>query len=237
MASTQEILATARFEGRLTLTEEESKNLIREAGLPTTELRSASSVQEAVAAADELGYPVVLKILSTDISHKTDVGGVVLNLGDAAAVSQAYNTIVETVAQKQPGASVQGVSVQPMAAPGVEVVIGMYKDAPFGPVLMFGLGGILIEVLRDVSFRLVPLIARDAQEMIREIKGFPVLNGFRGQPPVDQDALQRMLLQVSSFVEAHPEIAEIDMNPILVSSDGAIAVDARVVLEQQVDGG
>ena len=120
-----------------------------------------------------------------------------------------------------------------MAKPGVEVIIGMSKDAQFGPVLMFGLGGILVEILKDVSFRIVPLVRRDAREMIREIKGYPVLEGYRGKEPANVTALEDMLLKVSDFVEKNPEIKELDLNPVFASKDGAVAVDARVVLEEE----
>jgi acyl-CoA synthetase (NDP forming) len=132
-----------------------------------------------------------------------------------------------------PEAKIQGASVQKMARPGVEVIVGMSKDAQFGPVLMFGLGGILVEILKDVSFRIVPLVKRDATEMIKEIKGYPLLEGYRGQEPVDVTNLEDMVLKVSDFVEKHPEIKELDLNPIFAYKDGAVAVDARVVLEDE----
>ena len=131
-----------------------------------------------------------------------------------------------------PEARIQGVSVQKMARPGVEVIIGMSKDDQFGPVLMFGLGGILVEVLKDVSFRIVPLAKRDAAEMVREIKGYPLLEGYRGQEAVDISYLEELLLKVSDFVEQNPEVKELDLNPIFAYSDGAVAVDARVILEE-----
>ncbi len=135
------------------------------------------------------------------------------------------------VKKKEPKARIHGVSVQPMAKPGVEVIIGMTKDAQFGPVLMFGLGGILVEILKDVSFRIVPLEKKDAREMIRDIKGYPVLEGYRGQPPSDVAALENMIIKVSAFVEKTPEIKELDLNPVFAYNKGAVAVDARVVLE------
>jgi len=138
----------------------------------------------------------------------------------------------QSVATQAPGARVDGIIVQPTAAPGVEVIIGMSKDATFGPVLMFGLGGILVEVLKDVTFRIVPLQKRDAAEMIRDIQGFPLLDGYRGAPPADLEALQDILLRLSAFVVATPEVQEIDLNPIYAYAQGALAVDARVVLEE-----
>ena len=135
-----------------------------------------------------------------------------------------------TISRNHPQAMIEGVSVQKMARPGVEVIIGMSKDAQFGPVLMFGLGGVLVEILKDVSFRIVPLAKRDAREMIKEIKGYPLLEGYRGQEPVDVANLEELIFMVSSFVEQNPEVAELDLNPIFAYSDGAVAVDARVIL-------
>ena len=183
-------------------------------------------------AADAIGYPVVLKIASPDIVHKSDVGGVQLHLQDREAVRQACRAMQQSVAAHAPAARIDGIIVQPMAAPGVEVIVGMSKDATFGPVLMFGLGGVLVEVLKDVTFRIVPLSQRDAREMIHDIQGFPVLAGHRGAAPADLEALQHILLTLSAFVESTPEVKEIDLNPIYAYAQGALAVDARVVLEE-----
>ena len=139
---------------------------------------------------------------------------------------------MSAVQEAAPNASVDGVSVQQMAKPGTEVIIGTTTDPQFGPVLAFGLGGIMVEVLKDVAFRIVPLEKRDANQIVREIKGYPVLEGIRGQSPADIDALEEMILQVSAFAEQHPEIAELDLNPVFAYPDGAIAVDARVVLAE-----
>jgi len=224
------IIDKAKAEGRTLLSEIESKNILEEAGIPTTHARLAGSAKEAAAVAGEIGFPVVLKIMSRDISHKSDVGGVKLNLGTAEEVEAAYNEIVAAAKKAQPDAAIDGVSVQKMARPSIEVIMGMTQDAQFGPVLMFGLGGIFVEVLKDVSFRLVPITPRDARQMIQEIKGRPLLEGYRGQEPADVEALEKLLLKLSAFVEAHPEIAELDLNPIFAYKDGALAVDARIVL-------
>jgi acyl-CoA synthetase (NDP forming) len=225
------VVETARKEGRNLLTEIEAKQLLKQAGLNVVETKLARSEDEAVAISRELGFPVVLKIASADVVHKTDAGGVKLNLKTSAQVAKAYDDIMKSVREKYPEARIQGVSVQKMAKPGVEVIIGMSKDAQFGPVIMFGLGGVWVEVLKDVAFRIVPLEPRDAREMIQEIKGRPLLEGYRGQDPVDQANLEKMILKVSGFVEQHPEIKELDLNPVFAYKDGAVAVDARVVLE------
>ncbi len=226
-------IAAARADGRTLLTEVESKGQLHEAGIAVTEARLATSASKAVAAAREIGFPVVLKIISADIAHKSDVGGVALDLANAAAVRKAYSQMMKSVREAAPGASVDGVSVQQMARPGTEVIIGMTTDPQFGPVMMFGLGGIFVEVLKDVAFRIVPLEPRDAKQIIREINGYPVLEGVRGQPAADLGALERMILQVSEFVSEHPEIAELDLNPVIAYPDGAVAVDARLVLAEE----
>ncbi len=231
--STATIIESARSQGRVILSEVEAKQILAEAGIPVVETRLAKTAEDAVSIANELGYPVALKIVSPQITHKSDVGGVRLNVSDARGVVLAFEEIVDNARRAVPDAVIEGVSVQRMAKPGVEVIIGMTKDPQFGPVLMFGLGGVLVEVLKDVAFRIVPLAPRDAKQMIREIKGYPLLEGYRGQPPCDVGALERMLLKLSEFVEAHPEIAELDLNPVFSYPDGAVAVDARVVLEKE----
>ena len=228
----QEVIDKAKSEGRTVLTEIESKQLIKQAGINVSDTRLATSKEQVISISKELGFPVVLKIASPEIVHKSDAGGVQVGLGTSEQVGEAYDGILGAIKREHPQAAIQGVSVQKMARPGVEVIIGMSKDAQFGPVLMFGLGGILVEVLKDVSFRIVPLTKRDAEEMVSEIKGYPLLEGYRGQEPVDVSNLVELLLKVSDFVEQHPEVKELDLNPIFAYSDGAIAVDARVVLEE-----
>ncbi|MBI1885252.1 MAG: acetate--CoA ligase family protein [Chloroflexi bacterium] len=228
--SIAQLIDRARSQGRTVLTEIESKQVLEEAGILTVKARLAASAQDAVAAARELGFPAVLKIVSPDVTHKTDVGGVRLGLKSPEEVATAFDEIKAAVKRNQPDARIEGVSVQAMARPGIEVIIGMTKDPQFGPVLMFGLGGVLVEVLNDVSFRIVPLEPRDARQMVREIKGLPLLQGVRNQPPADLAALERILLRLSAFVDKHPEIEELDLNPVFAYEDGAVAVDARIVV-------
>jgi acyl-CoA synthetase (NDP forming) len=229
---TAQLINKARSEGGTVLTEVESKQLLKQAGIDVVETRLAASKEGAVSISKELGFPVVLKIASPDIIHKSDAGGVKLGLASAEAVGQAYGDIMAAAKKSYPKAKIMGVAVQKMARPGVEVIIGMSQDEQFGPVLMFGLGGILVEVLKDVSFRLVPLAKRDAAEMVREIKGYPLLEGYRGGEKVKIAYLEKLLLKVSDFVEKNPEVRELDLNPIFAYSDGALAVDARVILEK-----
>jgi acyl-CoA synthetase (NDP forming) len=231
MNNSVDVFTDARTQCRTVLTEIEAKQVIREAGITVTETRLAASQKEAVNISKEIGYPVVLKIASPDITHKSDAGGVKTGLKDAGEVKKAYEDIMTSVAKKERKARIQGVTVQPMARSGVETIIGMFKDPQFGPVIMFGLGGIFVEVLKDVSFRLIPIEKRDAAEMIGEIKGKALLNGYRGQEPANTEALMDVMLKISALVEKTPEIKELDLNPVFAYRDSAMAADARIVLE------
>lgn len=225
------IIEQARGEGRTALTEIESKELLRQAGIPVVDTRLADSEEEAVALSGEIGFPVALKIASPDILHKTDTGGVRLGLETPEQIAEAYKDIVDGTRRVFSQARVDGVSVQKMAAPGIEIIIGMSKDAQFGAVLMFGLGGVWVEVLEDVSLGVTPITRKDARDMIAEIKGHRLLTGYRGMEAVDLAKLEDMLLAVSAFVEANPAVREMDINPVIASGNGALAVDARIVLE------
>jgi acyl-CoA synthetase (NDP forming) len=224
------IIDAARKQGRTLLTEIEAKQVLEEAGVPVSPARLATTKEAAATMADALGYPIVLKIVSPEIAHKSDVGGVALNLASASDVSAAFERIVASARQHVPDATIDGVAVQRMEKQGVEVIIGMTTDPQFGPVLMFGLGGVMVEILKDVAFRVVPINERDARQMINEIKGKPLLDGYRGSEPADIGKLEELLLKVSAFVEQHPEVAELDLNPVFAYRDGATAVDARIVL-------
>ena len=226
-----EILRQAEKEKRTVLTEIEAKQILNEAGISCTDTRLAPAKEDAVALCEEIGYPVVLKISSVDITHKSDAGGVKVNLQDKAAVEKAYDEIMASCTAKYPNANIEGISVQGMAKAGTEIIIGMTKDPSFGPVLMFGLGGIFVEVLKDVAFRIVPLNKNDASEMINEIKGKKLLEGYRGQDPADIPFLEDMLLKLSELVDKTEVIAEIDMNPVFAYKQGAVVVDARIILE------
>ncbi len=225
------ILDRAKTEKRTVLTEFESKKLLERAGIPVVETRLVRTKRETISVSKEMGFPVVLKITSPDIVHKSDSGGVKLGIANATQAGKAYSEIMLSIKQRYPSAIIHGLTVQKMAPPGIQVIVGMNKDPQFGPVLMFGLGGILVELLKDVSFRIVPVTKRDAAEMIKEIKGYPLLEGYRGQEPANIDALQDIIVRVSQFVERTPEIKELDLNPIFAYRDKAVSVDARIVLE------
>ncbi len=230
---TDTIINQARSEGRSLLSEVESKNLLVAEGISVTDAQLAKDVDEATAVAESLGYPVVMKIISPDIAHKSDVGGVVVGLADSNELKSAYEEMMTKVTSVASTARIDGVSVQSMAEPGIEVIVGATTDPQFGPVMMFGLGGVFVEVLKDVSFRIVPLEPRDAKQMVREIDALPILEGVRGQEGADLQALEALLLSVSELIERRPEIAELDLNPVFAYSNGAIAVDARIVLDSQ----
>ncbi len=230
MATLSSAIKRAKKDGRTVLTEIESKQVLAAAGIPVAESVLAETAEEAGKAAKKLGFPVVIKIVSPDITHKSDVGGVRLGLESKKEVHAAFEEMMDAVREAQPKARIEGVAVQHMAPKGAEVIIGMSKDPQFGPVLMFGLGGVLVEVLKDVAFRIVPLELRDARQMVREIKGYPVLEGTRGQDAADVGALESLILKLSEFAEANPQIEEIDLNPVFAYKDGAIAVDARIVI-------
>jgi len=212
------------------LSEPEALALVKEAGLPVIEHRTATSADEAIAAAAQLGYPVALKLVSREIVHKSEADGVQLDLRDAPAVGAAYRRVMEGAARHRPGARIEGVLICRMARPGVEVILGLTRDPQFGPALMFGLGGIFVELYRDVAFRLAPISEHDAMEMIREVKAFPLLMGARGGPARDLDALVRSLLILSALAGSRPEIDALDLNPVILYEQGSVIVDAKVFL-------
>ena len=218
------------------LDELQCKKAMVEYGISVTEPVLAQSQEAAVTAAEKVGYPVVMKIVSPQITHKSDIGGVRVGLASRDEVSRAYDEIMAAAADKAPEAVIDGIAVQKMAPTGLELVVGMSKDPQFGPVLMFGLGGTLVEVLKDVAFRIVPLTRQDAQAMIRQIKAYRLLEGYRGQPPVDIPHIEELLLKVSKMAEENPEIKEMDINPLIAYDKGAIAVDARIILEDSAIG-
>jgi len=202
---------------------------IAEQGLPCTKFALADSPGNAAQIAQEQGFPVALKISSPDILHKSDVGGVKLNLDSAEAVEKAYNELLSAVKLSSPEAKVDGVLVSKMATPGLEVIVGMNRDPQFGPVILFGLGGIMVEIFQDVSLRLLPLTKDEALSMIQEIKGYGLIAGYRGRPAVDEQALADCLLDIARTAESYPEIVEIDLNPVFAYAEGILVADARII--------
>ncbi len=222
----------AQAVGRSPLSEHDAKRLLEAAGVPVLPERIVRSSADAAATADALGYPVAMKIVSADIAHKTEIGGVMLDVPDAEAARKAFDTLVERARTSCPHARIEGVLVAPMAAAGVDVIVGVHRDATFGPVVMFGLGGIFVEVLRDVTFRVAPFDVLEARRMIAEIAGYALLQGARGMPHADIEALARALAAISVFAAAHAQdFASVDINPlrVLPQGRGVVALDALIV--------
>ncbi|MDN3514941.1 MAG: acetate--CoA ligase family protein [Candidatus Brocadia sp.] len=226
------IIQKALLQKRYELLETEAKEFIEAFGIKTPGHIATSSRGEAIQAAKSIGYPVVLKIVSPDISHKTDVGGVKLGIKDDYGVADAYDEIIGNVKERQPGARIQGILVQKMSPPSTEVIIGGLRDPQFGPTVMFGLGGIFVEVFKDVSFRIAPVSEYEVFDMIHDIKGAKILKGFRNREAVDIPALAQTIMQVSDIMVNIEEVGEIDLNPVLVYPEGLKTVDARIVLRQ-----
>jgi len=216
--------------------EPEAVQLLEEYGIQYPAHGLARDAEGAAGIAEEMGFPVVLKLVSLDVPHKSEVGGVLAGLEHSASVRGGFSAVVDRVSSLVPGAQIEGVLVCKQAPDGLEVIVGALDDVTFGPSVMFGLGGIFAEVLRDVSFRVAPLHRRDAEEMIREIQGYPLLSGARGQAPLDVEALVELLLSVSRLVMEHREIQELDLNPVRVYEHGLLALDARVVLDMNAEG-
>jgi acetyl coenzyme A synthetase (ADP forming)-like protein len=229
-AAVGEILEAARTDGRTSLSAPEAKRVCDAYGISVPREGLATSADEAVTIAEDIGFPVVLKIVSPDILHKTEAGGVLVGLASAGDVSAGYETIVENASSYDANAEVTGVQVQQMLSEGTEVLIGAVTDPTFGPVVTFGIGGVLVEVMRDVTFRLAPTSRADALEMVDGIRAAEVLRGVRGRAGVDRYALAATIEAVSELVADFPEITEVDLNPVLASEEGAVAVDARFVV-------
>ncbi len=225
------IILEASKNGRKHLLETEAKTICKEYGIPVTEFELAKNRMEAVKFAEKIGYPVVLKIVSPNVIHKSDVNGVILNVKDAQEVQNAYDKIVNSVKRHRPDAEIVGILVQEMAPQSTEVIVGATKDPQFGPTLMFGLGGIFVEILKDVTFRIAPVTEDEAREMITEVKAYPLLKGYRNRPAADIETIVKILLNTSRLVMKHQEIKELDLNPIMVYEKGAKTVDARIILE------
>lgn len=225
------IIESAKKEGRKILMEHESKSILEAYGVSCSKTILAKDNEGALKAAKGVGYPVVMKVASPDVVHKTDAGCVRLGVSSDVEVQQAFADIIKNAKTFKADVDLRGVVVQEEAKKGTEVIVGMLKDKTFGPALMFGLGGIFVEVLKDVSFRVVPLDQHDAESMIREIRGYRVLKGVRGAPPSDEGAVVDILISCSKLAhDFESKIVEMDVNPILVYPQGAKAVDARIVL-------
>jgi len=227
------LIEKARDEGRNALLETESRDLLQNYGVSLSGAELARSPEEAGEAGARLGFPVAMKVVSPDILHKSDAGGVKLNIADKKAAAKACEEILTNALKVTAKDRVVGVMLSPMAPKGQECIAGMIRDTQFGPVIMFGLGGIFVEVLKDVSFRVAPLSEQDIDEMIREIKGYKILTGVRGKRPKDIGAVKDILARLNRIAVDNPEIREIDLNPVIVHEKGVSIVDSRVILIQE----
>jgi len=237
LAEIKQIIEDVRKDGRTKLTEFEAKQVLAAAGIAGTREELATSEQEAISSAQNIGYPVVLKISSPDVLHKTDAGGVKVGLSDDDAVGQAYQDIMDAINETYPGAKIDGVLVQEMVEGGIETILGVANRPPFGPVVAFGLGGVFVELLNDVTMRLAPVDEIGAADMLDEIKGSKMLDGYRGQSGVDRAALARTIVRLSNLaVKYHADIEELDINPLVVKGGRILALDALITLQQEDKG-
>ena len=234
MSAAQEIFARVRSEGRLELTEQESKQVLASIGVDVTREELAGDEDAAVAAAASIGYPVVLKISSPDILHKSDAGGVLVGLADESAVRSGYQRIMQSVTARHPDANIDGILVSEMVVGGVETIVGVTNSPPFGPTVAFGLGGVFVEVLKDITFRTAPIDVAEAGRMLNDIKGSAMLDGVRGQEAANRDALAKTVSQVADLAVAfHKDISELDINPLVAKGDRVIALDGLITLREE----
>lgn len=237
MKEAKKIFKTALEEGRTFVLEHEAKDIMKAYGIPIPAYDTAVTAEEAIEKSKAIGFPVVLKILSKDVLHKSDAGGVKINLKNDEEVRKAFNEIMENAKKygKEKGIDVdlsRGVFISDFADMGTEIIVGVTKDPQFGHALMAGLGGIFVEVLKDVSFRLIPFTENDAREMLKELKAYKILEGIRGEPARDIDSLINVMLAVSKMIAENPEITELDCNPTFVyeKGKGTLVVDARILI-------
>jgi acetyltransferase len=223
-------ISSAIKEGKSILTLEEARWIMELSGIPFNKSGFAESEDEAVALANEMGYPIAMKIVSQQIVHKTESGGVKLGIDSEEELRKAYKDIMKSVKENEPDAEIEGMSVDEMVI-GTELIIGTTVDPQFGHMIMFGIGGIFVEIYEDVSFRLIPISRGDAKEMLHEIKGKPLLDGARGRPKVDEKQMIDILMTISELVSAYPDIQEMDLNPLMATEKGVVAVDARLILK------
>lgn len=230
--ATQRVLEHVLSEDRKNLLEPEAYEVLSSYDIPISPFKVVNSLEEAESAANSIGFPIVLKIVSPEIIHKSDVGGVKININDDEQLKENYTSLLSGVKEKAPGARIVGVLVEKMAPKSVEVVVGMLRDPTFGPTVMFGLGGVLIEIMKDVIFRITPVSKDEAFDMIKKVKGYPLISGFRGSKSLDANAIADLICNVSRISLENPSIDQIDLNPVIVYEKGLVVVDARIILKK-----
>lgn len=234
----QQIINLSNEENRTVLTEIESKQILQHIGIPVPDFRLATSADEAVELAQFIGFPLAMKIVSPEIIHKSDAKGVMLNIKNESELRSSYEEIIRNAKKYNPNAEITGVSIQEMIKGGKEVIVGMNRDAVFGPVLLFGAGGIFVEVLRDITLKVLPLADRDIENMFSEIQASKILTGYRGSPPADLSSLKEIIQKIAKLSFELPEISEFELNPVIVyeQGNGAVALDARIILDHRKSG-
>jgi acyl-CoA synthetase (NDP forming) len=232
-AKTREIVDNAKKEGRKKLFEHEALAVLEDYEIPVAPFAFARNSKEALEKVAKIGYPVVVKIVSPDIIHKSDVGGVVVGVKNDDELEKAIESIEKNVHEKQPDARITGFLIQKMLEDGLEVIVGGIRDPVFDSVVMFGLGGVFVEVFKDVSFRIAPIDKKEALKMINEVKSKSLLEGYRGMPPRDKEAIADILVKVSKVLEENKDIIEMDINPVISLEKGAFSVDSRIILSLQ----
>ncbi len=234
----QQIINLSNEENRTVLTEIESKQILQHIGIPVPDFRLATSADEAVELAQFIGFPLAMKIVSPEIIHKSDAKGVMLNIKNESELRSSYEEIIRNAKKYNPNAEITGVSIQEMIKGDKEVIVGMNRDAVFGPVLLFGAGGIFVEVLRDITLKVLPLADRDIENMFSEIQASKILTGYRGSPPADLSSLKEIIQKIAKLSFELPEISEFELNPVIVyeQGNGAVALDARIILDHRKSG-
>ena len=226
----KQILTQAKTQNRTILNYKESRKIMELTSIPLNKMELAKGLEESLLKANEIGFPIVLKIVSEDVVHKSDAGGVKIGINSNSELETAYNEMMLSIKEFYPEAQIDGVSIEEMVE-GVELLIGTNTDEQFGKMIAFGVGGIFVEVYKDISFRLIPVYEEDIKEMISEIKGNKILEGFRGMPAVNKEELISLMLRISKLIEENLTIKELDLNPVVATEDGLKAIDARIILE------
>lgn len=230
------ILHKAFGEGRSSLLLHEALQICQLHHIPVAPSSLLESIEDATIEANRIGYPVALKIVSPQLLHKSDIGGVILNIDNERSLEESYSNMLAEVSKKKPNAEIIGVLVQRMMPVSTELIVGGIRDPQFGPCVMLGMGGIFTEVYKDTAFRVAPIDRIDTDNMIGELKGATILEGYRGQPPADKDALDDILINVSNLMMQHSSVDQLDLNPVLTYPDSAYVVDARITLAQKQEG-
>jgi acyl-CoA synthetase (NDP forming) len=233
MKECETIIQKVLNDGRSSMLANEAQSICALHHIPTPPSVMTSNAEEASLKAKELGFPVVLKVISPQILHKSDVGGVILNINNEKELETAYKILTENVARREPSAKILGILLQKMMPTSIEVIVGGIRDPQFGPAIMFGLGGIFTEIYDDAAFRVAPIDEVDAANLIRELKGHKLLEGARGKPPADIDSIVSILTNVSNLMLEHNSISQLDLNPVIVYPNAACAVDFRIIIGQE----